>query len=66
MTGKVKKTRVNITMSDEMMKAYQEIADEMGVPRSNAIMMALKIYLDQQAVVKLQKQHELSMKAQEL
>lgn len=40
--------RVNITISDEIIDFYQELSDEMGVPRSAVMVMAMKVYMDQQ------------------
>lgn len=40
--------RVNITVSEEMIEYYQSLADEMGIPRSAAMVMAMKVYMDQQ------------------
>ncbi|MBP3931486.1 MAG: hypothetical protein J6D47_18220 [Peptostreptococcaceae bacterium] len=40
--------RVNITVSDEMIEFYQKQADEMGIPRSAAMVMGMKAYMDQQ------------------
>lgn len=40
--------RTNISLSEEILDYYQEIADNMGLPRNAAIVMALKTYMDQQ------------------
>ena len=40
-------------MSDEMVQFYQEMADEMGIPRSTAMIIALKTYKDQQQMLLL-------------
>lgn len=40
--------RTNISLSEEILDYYQEIADSMGIPRNSAIVMALKTYMDQQ------------------
>lgn len=40
--------RTNISLSEEILDYYQCIADEMGLPRNAAIVMALKVYMDQQ------------------
>ena len=53
MSKEISKTRVNITMSDEMVQFYQEMADEMGIPRSTAMIIALKTYKDQQQMLLL-------------
>lgn len=45
--------RVNITVSDEIINFYQELADEMGVPRSAVMVMAMKNYMDQQKSLKM-------------
>lgn len=45
--------RVNVTLSDEMINFYQELADEMGIPRSSVMVMAMKIYMDQQKSLKM-------------
>lgn len=47
--------RVNITMSEEMVNFFQDMADEMGIPRSTCMVMAMKTYMDQQAIVNMQK-----------
>lgn len=40
--------RTNISLSEEILDYYQEIADKMGLPRNAAMVMALKTYMDQQ------------------
>lgn len=40
--------RANITLSEDMINYYQELADKMGIPRNAAMVMALKTYMDQQ------------------
>lgn len=40
--------RTNISLSEEILDYYQDIADSMGIPRNSAIVMALKTYMDQQ------------------
>lgn len=54
MEDKPEKMRVNITMSTEMVDFYQKLADDMGIPRSTAMVMALKTYMDQQVLLKMQ------------
>lgn len=45
--------RVNITVSDEIIQFYQELSDEMGIPRSAVMVMAMKTYMDQQKSLKM-------------
>ena len=40
--------RTNITLSEDMLNYYQCLADQMGIPRNAAMVMALKTYMDQQ------------------
>lgn len=40
--------RTNISLSEEILDYYQEMADQMGLPRNAAMVMALKTYMDQQ------------------
>ena len=40
--------RTNITLSEDMVNYYQELADQMGIPRNAVFVMALKTYMDQQ------------------
>lgn len=40
--------RTNISLSEEILDYYQELADQMGLPRNAAMVMALKTYMDQQ------------------
>ena len=40
--------RTNITLSEDMLDYYQGLADDMGLPRNAAMVMALKTYMDQQ------------------
>ena len=47
------KTRVNITLSEELLQSYQELSEEMGITRSSAMVMALKTYMDQQKSLKM-------------
>ncbi len=45
--------RVNITVSEELIDFFQELSDEMGIPRSAAMVMAMKTYMDQQKSLRL-------------
>ena len=45
--------RVNMTMSQELVDYYQEMAVSMGIPRSNCMIFALKTYMDQQIMLKM-------------
>lgn len=40
--------RTNISLSEDILDYYQKMADNMGLPRNAAIVMALKTYMDQQ------------------
>lgn len=40
--------RVNITVSEEMIEFYQKLSEDMGIPRSAAMVMGMKTYMDQQ------------------
>ncbi|MBP3931481.1 MAG: hypothetical protein J6D47_18195 [Peptostreptococcaceae bacterium] len=40
--------RTSITLSEDMLNYYQDLADQMGIPRNAAMVMALKTYMDQQ------------------
>lgn len=40
--------RTNLTLSDEIIKYYDELAFSMGIPRNAVFVMALKTYMDQQ------------------
>lgn len=40
--------RTNISLSEDILDYYQGLADEMGLPRNAAMVMALKTYMDQQ------------------
>lgn len=53
---KVDTFRVNMHMSTEIVNFYQEMADAMGIPRSNAMIIGLKTYMDQQAIVEMSKE----------
>lgn len=46
-----KKLRIYLQMADEMVEFYQKMADEMGIPRSSCMIMALKTYMDQQEML---------------
>lgn len=60
MTAKKEKGfRVNMTMAQSLVDWYQVFADEMGVPRSNAMIMGLKTYMDQQVMLKMS--HQVNM-----
>lgn len=52
------KIRVNITLSEELLQAYQDLSDEMGIPRSAAMVMGLKTYIDQQKSLKFSDIHK--------
>ena len=45
--------RTNITLSEDMLDYYQGLADDMGLPRNAAMVMALKTYMDQQKSLEL-------------
>lgn len=45
--------RINIGLSEEMIDFYQDLAEEMGIPRSAAMVMAMKVFMDQQRSLKL-------------
>ena len=47
------KTRVSITMSDELLQFYQDLSDQLGIPRSAVMVMAMKTYMDQQKSLKM-------------
>lgn len=49
------RVRVNVTMSKEMVNFYQNLAESMGIPRSTAMVMALKTYMDQQEMIEFSK-----------
>lgn len=40
--------RTNISLSEDILDYYQDMADKMGLPRNAAMVMALKTYMDQQ------------------
>lgn len=45
--------RTNISLSEEILDYYQEMADKMGLPRNATMVMALKTYMDQQKSLEL-------------
>ena len=49
------KSRVNITMSKELVDFYQDYADRLGVPRATAMIIALSTFKDQQEMLKISK-----------
>lgn len=51
MSAKTK--RVNITISEEMINFYQDLSEEMGISRSAVMVMAMKVYMDQQKSLKM-------------
>lgn len=51
--NKVSKSAVHMHMTDDMIQFYQDMADEMGIPRSTAMIIALKTYQDQQHMLQL-------------
>lgn len=50
---KVDARRINITVSEEIINFYQELSEEMGIPRSAVMVMAMKNYMDQQKSLKM-------------
>lgn len=54
-TGVESRTRVNITMSNQMVEFFQELADSMGIPRSTAMVIGLKTFMDQQHMLEFSK-----------
>lgn len=56
MTEKKKSNfRVSLQMSDEMVEFYQEMANDMGIPRSSTMIFALKTFMDQQEMLTFSK-----------
>lgn len=47
------RTRVNITVNNELLEFFQEYADRLGVPRSTAMVIALNSFKDQQDMLKV-------------
>lgn len=62
--------RINITVSEEMIDFYQKLSDDMGIPRSAVMVMAMKNYMDQQKSLEFGKiykaMEELANKFQEI
>lgn len=48
--------RLNLQMSEEIIAFYQELAEEIGIPRSGVMVMALKTYMDQQKSLRMNDQ----------
>lgn len=48
--------KIHMNMSNELVDFYQEMADSMGIPRSTAMIIALKTYMDQQNMLKITNQ----------
>ena len=40
--------KINLQMSEDMAKQYQVLAEEIGIPRTGVMVMALKFYIDEQ------------------
>lgn len=47
------RTRVNITVNNELLEFFQDYADRLGVPRSTAMVIALNSFKDQQDMLKV-------------
>lgn len=47
------RTRVNITVNNELLDFFQDYADRLGVPRSTAMVIALNSFKDQQDMLKV-------------
>lgn len=47
------KTRVNITVNNDLLGFFQDYADRLGVPRSTAMVIALNSFKDQQDMLKV-------------
>ena len=45
--------RINLQMSSKIVDYYQNMANEMGVSRAYCMVMALKVYMDQQETIKI-------------
>ena len=58
MKKKNEPVRLNLQMSEEIIAFYQELAEEIGIPRSGVMVMALKTYMDQQKSLKMNDQFE--------
>lgn len=59
MKKKNEPVRLNLQMSEEIIAFYQELAEEIGIPRSGVMVMALKTYMDQQKSLKMNNQFEV-------
>lgn len=40
--------RINITVSEDIIQYFENLGEDMGIPRSSAMVMAMKTYMDQQ------------------
>ncbi|NMB07292.1 MAG: hypothetical protein GX981_02745 [Tissierellia bacterium] len=58
MKKKNEPVRLNLQMSEEIIAFYQELAEEIGIPRSGVMVMALKAYMDQQKSLKMNDRFE--------
>lgn len=58
MKKKNEPVRLNLQMSEEIIAFYQELAEEIGIPRSGVMVMALKTYMDQQKSLKMNDRFE--------
>lgn len=47
--------RVNMSMSQEIVDFYQEMSNNLGLPRSTCMVFALKTFMDQQIMLDLTK-----------
>lgn len=46
------KVRFSITAGDDLIKEYDEMANDIGISRSALVLIAMKSYLDQQKAIK--------------
>lgn len=58
-------TRINVSLSDDMLKYFDELSDNMGLSRNAVIVMALKNYIDQQKSLELTALYQIMQKLQE-
>lgn len=58
MEKKRETVRLNIQMSAEMVDYFTDLSEELGIPRSGVMVMALKTYIDQQKTLKMTEQFE--------
>lgn len=61
--NKKEKTRINVSMTYEMLEAIDQLAESVGIKRNAYVTMILKQHIDSQAVLEMTKSTDMDKEA---